>query len=112
METHSEMKHSCHHHKEHAASTASHKSSDPNAVYTCPMHPEIRQIGPGPCPKCGMALEPLIADDSGNEELADMKRRFALAALFTIPLFIVSMGDLLPGSPISKVFSPKWKIGI
>src|SRR6185295_11675195 len=48
------------------------------AVYTCPMHPEIRQIGPGSCPICGMALEPDVAsaDTGPNPELADMRRRF------------------------------------
>ncbi|MAF90664.1 MAG: copper-translocating P-type ATPase [Bdellovibrionaceae bacterium] len=74
------------------------------------MHPEIRQVGPGSCPKCGMGLEPLIADDSENEELIDMTKRFWLAALFTIPLFIISMGDLLPGQPISKIISLSIKV--
>ena len=86
------------------------KSSDPTAIYTCPMHPEVRQVGPGSCPKCGMALESLIANDEENEELKDMNKRFLLAALFTIPLFILSMGDLLPGQPISKLMSPSLKV--
>ncbi len=78
-------------------------------LYTCPMHPEVVQVGPGSCPKCGMALEPRDAtdDDSVNPELVDMTRRFWLAAAFTIPLFVVSMGDLLPGEPISKMLSPR-----
>ncbi|GJL72875.1 MAG: copper-translocating P-type ATPase [Nitrosomonas sp.] len=80
------------------------------AIYTCPMHPEVRQLEPGNCPKCGMALEPLIADDLENAELADMTRRFWLAAIFSIPLIVISMGDLLPGQPISKIFSPKWRV--
>lgn len=84
--------------------------SNPGAIYTCPMHPEVRQIGPGSCPKCGMALEALIADDSEDEEYHDMKRRFWLAALFTTPLFIVSMGDLLPGKPISQILSPEVRL--
>ena len=104
-------KHECCHHEK----SKQHKSSqpvDPNALYTCPMHPEIKQQGPGSCPKCGMALEPMIAtgqiDDS---ELRDMKKRFFIAALFSIPLLIISMGDMLPGSPISNIISPvakKW----
>lgn len=105
-ETHS----CCHEDHGHATHKPKNVSSDPNAIYTCPMHPEIRQVGQGSCPKCGMALEPLIADDSENEELIDMTRRFWLAALFTIPLFIISMGDLLPGQPISKVISPSIKV--
>jgi Cu+-exporting ATPase len=74
------------------------------------MHPEIVRAEPGSCPICGMALEPrnvTIDDDSANPELADMTRRFWLAAAFTIPLFIVAMGDLLPGEPISRVLSPR-----
>jgi Cu+-exporting ATPase len=74
------------------------------------MHPEIVRAEPGSCPICGMALEPrnvTVDDDSANPELADMTRRFWLAAAFTIPLFIVAMGDLLPGEPISRVLSPR-----
>jgi Cu+-exporting ATPase len=80
------------------------------AEWTCPMHPEIVQAEPGNCPVCGMALEPREAsgeDDLESAELADMTRRFWWAAAFTIPLFIVSMGDLLPGEPISQMFSPR-----
>ena len=83
---------------------------DPNAIYTCPMHPEVRQKGPGSCPQCGMTLELLIGEDTENTEYNDMKKRFGLAAVFTIPLFMVSMGDLLPGQPISKLFSPNLKL--
>ena len=100
----------CHGDHGHATHKTKKVSADPNAIYTCPMHPEIRQVGQGGCPKCGMALEPLIADDSENEELKDMTKRFWLAALFTIPLFIISMGDLLPGQPISKIISPTVKV--
>ena len=85
-------------------------STDSSAVYTCPMHPEIRQIGPGSCPKCGMALEPLIAENEDLAELNYMKNRFLIAAIFTVPLFIISMGDLLPGKPISRMISPEFKI--
>ena len=51
-------------------------------IYTCPMHPEIRQVGPGSCPICGMALEPetVTADAGPNPELADMTRRFWIGA--------------------------------
>src|SRR6186997_1031698 len=61
-----------------AASRQISSSADPEAEYTCPMHPEIRQIGPGSCPICGMALEPLniSLDAPPNPELADMTRRF------------------------------------
>ena len=64
-------------------------------IYTCPMHPEIRQVGPGTCPICGMALEPAIATaDSGpNPELADMTRRFWIGLVLTIPVFALEMGQ-------------------
>jgi P-type Cu+ transporter len=63
---------------------------DKDAEYTCPMHPEVRQIGPGSCPKCGMALEPvtLTLEDAANPELADMSRRFRISLFFTIPLLV------------------------
>ncbi|MCP8937459.1 heavy metal translocating P-type ATPase [Alsobacter sp. SYSU M60028] len=66
-------------------------------VYTCPMHPEIRQIGPGSCPICGMALEPVIAtaDTGPNPELADMTRRFWIGLALALPVFAVEMGGHL-----------------
>lgn len=69
-------------------------AEDEGAIYTCPMHPEIRQVGPGSCPICGMALEPAVATaDSGpNPELADMTRRFWIALVLTLPVFILEMG--------------------
>ena len=69
------------------------------AIYTCPMHPEIRQHGPGSCPICGMALEPEIATaDSGpNPELADMSRRFWIGLVLTLPVFALEMGAHLAG---------------
>ncbi len=78
--------------------------------WTCPMHPEIVRSEPGTCPICGMALEPRDVSSDGdavNPELLDMTRRFWLAVAFTIPLFVVSMGDLLPGEPISQMLSPR-----
>jgi Cu+-exporting ATPase len=67
---------------------------NPTAVYTCPMHPEVRQVGPGSCPICGMGLEPaaVTAERPPNPELADMSRRFAIGAVFTVPLVILEMG--------------------
>jgi P-type Cu+ transporter len=67
------------------------------AIYTCPMHPEIQQVVPGACPICGMALEPLVATDSTgpNPELADMTRRFWIALVLTVPVFVLEMGSHL-----------------
>lgn len=66
--------------------------------YTCPMHPEIIQIGPGSCPICGMALEPkiLTLDDAPDPEYIDMKRRFSISAVLTIPVFALAMAEMLP----------------
>ncbi len=79
------------------------------AIYTCPMHPEIRQEGPGSCPICGMALEPeTFSLDSGPDpEYIDMRRRFWVSALFTIPLFIFAMGELIPGNPFEGWLDPQ-----
>src|SRR5262245_54969416 len=67
------------------------KSEISSVLYTCPMHPEIRQIGPGSCPKCGMALEPeMITEElQENPELADMTRRFWFAAVLSFPILIL-----------------------
>ncbi len=67
-------------------------------LYTCPMHPQIRQQGPGSCPLCGMALEPLNAatTEADTSELDDMTRRFRVALLFAVPLFAISMGHMIP----------------
>jgi len=68
-------------------------------IYTCPMHPEIRQVGPGSCPICGMALEPeLVTADTGpNPELADMTRRFWIGLVLAAPVFALEMGSHLVG---------------
>jgi Cu+-exporting ATPase len=67
------------------------------AIYTCPMHPEVRQAGPGSCPICGMALEPeqVSLDDGPDPELADMVRRFWIALALTVPVFVLEMGGHL-----------------
>jgi P-type Cu+ transporter len=71
----------------------------PGAIYTCPMHPEVQQVGPGDCPKCGMALEPMMPslneDDGG--ELSSMTRRFWILLALTVPVFVLAMGPHLFG---------------
>jgi heavy metal translocating P-type ATPase len=69
-----------------------------DVLYTCPMHPEVQQIGPGACPKCGMALEPMNAvaeEDTG--ELRDMTRRFWVSLVLSLPLLFITMSELIPG---------------
>lgn len=67
------------------------------AIWTCPMHPEVRQNHPGSCPICGMALEPEVAelDDAPNPELADMSRRFWIGLVLALPVFLLEMGSHL-----------------
>ena len=71
------------------------ESAKPRA-YVCPMCPEVRQFGPGPCPKCGMALEPrTVTLEEDNPELRDMTRRFWISLALTAPLFAIAMGGML-----------------
>jgi P-type Cu+ transporter len=64
--------------------------------YVCPMHPEVRQLGPGACPKCGMALEPEAPslEEGPNHELIDMRRRFVVSAILTVPVFLMGMLEI------------------
>ncbi len=73
--------------------------AQPDAIYTCPMHPEVRQVGPGSCPICGMALEPetVTLDDKPDPELVDMTRRFWISLALTLPLVVLDMGQHLSG---------------
>ena len=74
-----------------------HEPVPEGTIYTCPMHPQIRQVGPGACPICGMALEPAVmtAETPPNPELADFTRRFWIGLALTIPVFILEMGGHL-----------------
>ena len=80
--------------------------------WTCPMHPEIVRDEPGNCPICGMALEPrtLVAEEQESEELKDMRRRFWVSVALTVPLVVVAMGDMLPGSPISRLLPGRSRV--
>ncbi|MGH8014695.1 MAG: heavy metal translocating P-type ATPase [Candidatus Zixiibacteriota bacterium] len=75
--------------------------------YTCPMHPEIAQIGPGSCPICGMALEPktITIEEPENHELKDMQRRFWVSAISTIPILVTSMSELFSFLRIDTIAS-------
>jgi Cu+-exporting ATPase len=79
------------------------KAPEPEApagtIYTCPMHPEIRQVGPGSCPICGMALEPEVAslETGPNPELADMTRRFWIGGALALPAVVLEMGGHIAG---------------
>jgi Cu+-exporting ATPase len=81
----------------------------PDAIYTCPMHPEIRQQGPGSCPICGMALEPLevTAEAAPNHELIDMTRRFWIGLVLALPVFVLEMGGHIPGLGLHELVPPR-----
>ncbi|TDH62094.1 heavy metal translocating P-type ATPase [Dankookia rubra] len=93
-----------------AAPTAAQKA----AIYTCPMHPEIRQQGPGNCPICGMALEPLeiTAEAAPNHELMDMTRRFWIGLVLTLPAVVLEMGGHIPGLGLHHLVSPRVSVWI
>ncbi|QNN21784.1 heavy metal translocating P-type ATPase [Planctomycetales bacterium ZRK34] len=78
------------------------QSSD--QLYTCPMHPEVRQVGPGSCPKCGMALEPVAPTDSQEDDskLLDMTRRFWIGVALSLPVLVLAMGRHIPGWPVDQ----------
>lgn len=80
------------------ASTAVAAPTPAGTIYTCPMHPEVRQVGPGHCPKCGMALEPeLPTPDEDDNDLRALARRFFACLALTLPVFVIAMGPHLFG---------------
>ena len=85
------------HHGHGAALKAEPKGDQRQVEYTCPMHPQVRQMGPGHCPICGMTLEPLLATAEQGEspELRDMTRRFWIGTALTVPVFALEMGGHL-----------------
>ena len=116
MNTHESNGHACCH-AEHEAST--HEpggdydrvpANFSGTVYTCPMHPEVRDIRNSGCPICGMALEPagIVAGEEDTSELDDMTRRFWVSAALTLPLFVYAMGDLIPGQPLMHLVPADW----
>ena len=88
---------------EKAAPAAAEKPPPRDAVYTCPMHPEVRRDGPGICPICGMALEPLIASGAKSHELADMVRRLWIAGALSAPLVLIAMARHVPGISLERL---------
>ena len=90
--------------------SAEERDGDPGAEYICPMHPEVRQIGPGSCPKCGMALEPLLpelAQEEDNSEYQDFHRRFWVSLPLTAIVVVLAMvGHFIPGlTPMVRTWS-------
>jgi Cu+-exporting ATPase len=89
------------------AATAKQPDMPVGTLFTCPMHPEIRQVGPGACPICGMALEPELvsAEAAPNHELTDMTRRFWIGLVLAVPVFVLEMGGHLTGLHLAPGFS-------
>ncbi len=89
-------------------------STSARRQFTCPMHPEVIADRPGTCPKCGMALEPMVGLDQAEEEnpeLRDMSRRFWISVVLSTPLVIIAMGHLLPG-PLAHLFADQTRVWI
>ena len=82
--------------------------------YTCPMHPEVVQEGPGSCPICGMDLEPktVSAEEEENPELIAMTRRFWVSLVLSVPVLVLAMSaDLLPGGPVQHLLAARTSPG-
>ena len=90
------------------SSKATENIKDNAAIYTCPMHPEVVNKGPGTCPKCGMALEPKVitaGQDDKNTELMEMSHKFIIGIVLTVPVFILAMARHIPGDPLGEILS-------
>lgn len=95
----------------HAGHSHVHDEDAPaGTIYTCPMHPQIRQVGPGSCPICGMALEPetVSLDDRPDPELIDMTRRFWISLALTLPIFILEMTSHVFGMHLVPPQTANW----
>jgi Cu+-exporting ATPase len=79
-------------------------------VYICPMCPGVRDVRNSGCPMCGMALEPegIVVGEEDTSELDDMRRRFWISVIFTLPLFVYAMGEMIPGAPLADVVPTGW----
>lgn len=88
------------------------KDEKSQSIYTCPMHPDVRQKGSGICPICAMALEPvevsLLQNGEQDTELIDMNKRFKISAIFSVPLLLLTMSDLFPQNPFKSLIYSSW----
>jgi len=94
--------------RDRSATRANTTPIDTQAIYTCPMHPEIEQVGPGACPICGMDLEPKfvdMAEHGDDEQYADMKRRFWVGVALSLPLLVIAMGPMV-GLQVTRWIGP------
>ena len=100
--------HSCCHHTKKSQSLS--KDIPTEGVYICPMHPQIRQATPGACPICGMTLEleVITGNENHSHELLDMTRRFWIALILTVPIFVLEMGGHLFNWPFAMSTASNW----
>jgi Cu+-exporting ATPase len=116
MKSHEMKDHACCHGGHDAPMSASNGDYDlvpadySGTVYTCPMHPQVRDVRNSGCPICGMALEAtgIVAGEEDRSELDDMTRRFWISAALTLPLFVYAMGEAIPGRPFAGVVPGRW----
>jgi Cu+-exporting ATPase len=92
-----------------AQADAPRPAAKPGVIYTCPMHSQIRQMGPGNCPICGMTLEPVTAtaDVGENRELTDMTRRFWVGLALSLPVLVLEMGGHIPALGLHELVPPR-----
>lgn len=102
--------HSCCHHGSHETKDRPVPPPGANVIYTCPMHPEIRQDGPGNCPICGMALEPetITGEEGENPELTDFRRRFWIGLVLTLPVLVLEMGAHVFNLHLTGAHTSNW----
>ena len=106
--------HCCHHGEQAEAADDGRYDKVPDGytgtVWTCPMHPQVRDVSNTGCPICGMGLEPESPGlgEEDTSELDDMRRRFWLSAALTLPLFLYTMGEMLPGWHADSLLPPAW----
>ena len=114
--SHAHSGHACHH-NDQAAPEKPDDAYDKvpigyaGTVWTCPMHPQVRETANTGCPICGMALEPETVSLSAEEdtsELDSMTRRFWVGAALSLPLFIYAMGEMIPGNPFEGLLHGAW----
>ncbi len=101
----------CHHQHENKEEKPLPAGADASKImYTCPMHPEVRQMGPGSCPKCGMALEPetITGEEGKNPELTDFRRRFWIGLVLSLPLLVLEMGGHLMDFHLLEASISNW----
>ncbi len=116
MNTDHSHDHSCCHAEHESSSIAESGQYDvvppgyDGVVYTCPMHPQVRDVRNSGCPICGMALEPegVVVGEEDTSEIDDMTRRFWVTLVFTAPLFVYAMGEMIPGQPFADLVPHAW----